>query len=286
MVYPSRQALPEYLAYANEIEQVVERVNDRWATRDWLPIVFDERDDFARSVAGMQRYDVLFVNPLKDGLNLVAKEGPLLNRRDGVLCLSREAGAYDELHDGVLALHPFDIEQMAGALDDALATPDGRSARRCGPLRELVLQRTPASWLADLRRARGLSRSAACRRSATAASRRDQPVRSVDERVDRAASSGGASGDSTPIRTAALEPPVVDRPLERGERGEVAGVVARERADREPVDQRVDRRALVDRDGRPQLDGLAAAQRASARAGRRGPPRTRSPRRARSSQCR
>ena len=76
MVYPSRQGLAEYLAYENEVEQVVARVNDRWATRDWVPIVLDDRDDFARSVAGMQRYDVLLVNALRDGLNLVAKEGP------------------------------------------------------------------------------------------------------------------------------------------------------------------------------------------------------------------
>ena len=150
LVYPSRQELPEYIAYANEIEQVVERINERWATRDWLPIVFDQRDDFARSVAGMQRYDVLFVNPVKDGLNLVAKEGPLLNRRDGLVCLSREAGAFEELRDGVLELHPFDIEQMAGALDDALATPMDIRATSAARLRDLVLQRTPASWLADL----------------------------------------------------------------------------------------------------------------------------------------
>jgi trehalose 6-phosphate synthase len=150
MVYPSRQGLPEYLAYANEIEQAVDRINDRWATRDWLPILLDHRDDYARSVAGMQRYDVLFVNPLKDGLNLVAKEGPILNRRDGLVCLSREAGAFEELREGVLPLHPFDIEQMAGALDDALATPMDVRATDAQRVRELASRRSPASWLADL----------------------------------------------------------------------------------------------------------------------------------------
>src|SRR3954454_5055903 len=102
MVYPSRQTMPEYLAYATEIEQTVARINERWATRDWQPIVLDERDDFPRSIAAMQRYDVLLVNPVRDGLNLVAKEGPVVNRRDGVLCLSPEAGAYDELRDAVI----------------------------------------------------------------------------------------------------------------------------------------------------------------------------------------
>jgi len=150
MVYPSRQGLAEYLAYENEVEQAVARVNDRWATRDWTPILLDDRDDYARSVAGMQRYDVLLVNALRDGLNLVAKEGPAVNRRDGVLCLSPETGAYDELKSAVLAVHPYDIEQCAGALDDALSMPLDERAARASRLRALATMRSPADWLADL----------------------------------------------------------------------------------------------------------------------------------------
>ena len=113
--------------------------------------MLDQRDDFARSVAGMQRYDVLFVNPIKDGLNLVAKEGPMLNRRDGLVCLSREAGAYDgDAGAACSPLHPFDIEQMAGALDDALATPLDERAGRAKLVRDLAAARTSSHWLADL----------------------------------------------------------------------------------------------------------------------------------------
>ena len=150
MVYPSRQGLAEYLAYENEVEQAVARVNDRWATRDWVPILLDDRDDFARSVAGMQRYDALLVNALRDGLNLVAKEGPAINRRDGVLCLSPEAGAYEELKSAALAVHPYDIEQCAGVLDDALSMPLDERAARAKKLRALATSRSPADWLADL----------------------------------------------------------------------------------------------------------------------------------------
>jgi trehalose 6-phosphate synthase len=150
MLYMSRAGLPEYLAYENEVERVVARVNDRFGTRDWQPVVLDLRDDFARSVAGLQRYDVLLVNPLKDGLNLVAKEGPLLNRRDGVVCLSREAGAYDELGPEVSMVHPYDIEQTAAALDDALALPLDERADRARRLRALAAARTPTAWLDDL----------------------------------------------------------------------------------------------------------------------------------------
>jgi trehalose 6-phosphate synthase len=149
-LYRSRENLPEYLAYGNEIEQVVNRVNERWGTRDWSPIVLDDRDDFPGSIAGMQRYDVLFVNPVRDGLNLVAKEGPIVNRRDGVLCLSPEAGAYEELREAAFAVHPYDIEQAAGVLDDALVMPLDERGARANRLRALAAARTPSRWLADL----------------------------------------------------------------------------------------------------------------------------------------
>jgi len=150
MLYPSRQTQPEYVAYAREIEETVAAVNDRWGTRDWEPILLDQRDDYERSVAALQRYDVLLVNPIRDGLNLVAKEGPLLNKRDGLLCLSREAGAYDELADGVIAVHPFDIEATAVALDDALAVPLDERVGRAARLRDLAAARTSRQWLRDL----------------------------------------------------------------------------------------------------------------------------------------
>ena len=150
MLYPSRQTMPEYLAYANEIEQVVARVNERWETRDWSPILLDERDDFPRSIAAMQRYDVLLVNPIKDGLNLVAKEGPAVNRRDGLLCLSREAGAYEELRTAVIPVHPYDLDDAAGALDRALATPLDERAAIAKRLRKLAIARTPFDWVGDL----------------------------------------------------------------------------------------------------------------------------------------
>ncbi len=150
MVYASRQGLAEYVEYADEVEQVVSSVNERWGRRDWQPIVLDDRDDFTRSVAGLQRYDVLLVNPLIDGLNLVAKEGPLLNERDGVLCLSRGAGAFDELGDAVREVHPYDIEQTARSLAAALDESPGERAARAGRLRDLAGARTPTMWLDDL----------------------------------------------------------------------------------------------------------------------------------------
>jgi trehalose 6-phosphate synthase len=147
MLNRSRSNLAEYLAYEQEVDQAAARVNDRWGTRDWQPVVVDTRDDYERTIAGFSRYDALLVNPVKDGLNLVAKEGPLVNRRDGVVALSPEAGAYEELHDAVLAVHPYDIEAGAHAVHTALVMPTEERAARAAALRELAGVHTPRTWL-------------------------------------------------------------------------------------------------------------------------------------------
>ncbi len=150
MLNGSRSGLPEYAAYHNEVVNAVDEINERWGTRGWQPIVLDLRDDFARSVAGFARYDVLVVNPVKDGLNLVAKEGPLVNRTSGVVCLSPEAGAFDELRDAVLPMHPFDLEQASTALHDALVMPAAVRQERAERLRTAAAQHTPRRWLEEL----------------------------------------------------------------------------------------------------------------------------------------
>jgi len=155
LLNPSRETLAEYVAYRQEIEQAAAAVNTRWGTADWTPVVLDARDDFPRSVAALERYDVLFVNPIKDGLNLVAKEGPMCNTRDGVVCLSPEAGAFDELRDAVIEIHPYDVEQNAAALHHALSLAPNERATRAARLRTLAGARTPRDWLDDQLRAAG-----------------------------------------------------------------------------------------------------------------------------------
>ncbi len=143
----SRELLAVYQAYRREVEQAADAVNERWSAPGWTPVVLDTRDDFPRTVAAMQRYDVLLVNSVKDGLNLVAKEGPLVNRRDGVLVLSADTGAWDELGAEALEVHPYDLEQGAAALHQALAMPTDERAGRAGRLRRLAGRRTPRDWL-------------------------------------------------------------------------------------------------------------------------------------------
>ncbi len=147
LAYPTRQGLPEYLAYQDEVETTVARINERWGTPGWTPIVLEVEDDYPRSLAALTRYDVLLVNPVRDGLNLVANEGPIVNTRDGILALSREAGAFDQLADGALEVNPFDVTGTAAVLAQALAIGAEERAARATTLRQIVLSRRPADWL-------------------------------------------------------------------------------------------------------------------------------------------
>jgi len=120
---PSREEIPEYVDYRLAIERAAAAVNERFGRPGWQPVALVVRDDFLASVAAYLEYDVLLVNPVLDGLNLVAKEAPLVNRRDGVLVLSRDAGAFEELAEWVLPVDPLDVEGQAAALERALAVP-------------------------------------------------------------------------------------------------------------------------------------------------------------------
>jgi trehalose 6-phosphate synthase len=148
-VYPSRTGVPAYIEYQQDVEALVERINERWAIPGWTPIVYDTRDDYPRSVAVLRRADALLVNPIRDGLNLVAKEGGIVNERAAVLCLSREAGVWDEVGEAAVPVPPFDVAGTADALDQALRMPADERAARAARLRELSVARKPADWLAD-----------------------------------------------------------------------------------------------------------------------------------------
>jgi trehalose 6-phosphate synthase len=149
LVYPSREGLPEYLAYRQEVETLAARVNAQWGVPGWTPILLDTSDNFPRSVAALRRYDLLLVNPVRDGLNLVAKEGPVLNERDGVLALSREAGVWEELGGVALEVNPFDVAGTAEVLAAGLAMDQADRVTHAAALRKLVTSRTPRDWFDD-----------------------------------------------------------------------------------------------------------------------------------------
>jgi trehalose 6-phosphate synthase len=158
LLSPSRMDLAEYRAYTQECLAEAARLNRELGEDGWQPVDVRVKDDYAGAIAAYGIYDVLMVNPVFDGMNLVAMEGPLLNRRGGVLVLSRNAGAYWRLGKHALAVNPFDLGEMADALETALEMPHEERARRARGLSRLVLANPPQRWvrrqLEDLERVR------------------------------------------------------------------------------------------------------------------------------------
>ena len=158
MLSPSRMDIPEYREYAEQCFAEATRINQELGERDWQPIEVRVKEDYLGALAAYGLYDVLFVNPVFDGMNLVAMEGPLLNRRGGVLVLSRNAGAYFRLGRYAIPVNPFDCTEMADALNTALEMPHDERTRRARGLSRLVLANPPERWvrsqLEDLERVR------------------------------------------------------------------------------------------------------------------------------------
>jgi trehalose 6-phosphate synthase len=145
---PSRQSVPEYKAYLSACQDAADRIRDRFG-EDCLTMFVG--DDYPRAVAAQQRSDVLIANPVMDGTNLVAKEGPVLNTVDGVLILSPTAGAADVMDDGALMVNPYDVEAQAEALHQALSMPAEERAARAARLRDAALRGSPTEWFAEQR---------------------------------------------------------------------------------------------------------------------------------------
>lgn len=148
-VYPSREGVEAYRRYREDVDAVITDINERWGTEDWQPIVYEPDDDYLRSVAALRRADAVVVNPIRDGLNLVAKESVLLNERDAVVLLSEGAGAWDELGGDVVEIDAYDVVAAADALHRALTMGRDERSSRAARLRRTVAERTPARWLAD-----------------------------------------------------------------------------------------------------------------------------------------
>ncbi|MES1247467.1 MAG: trehalose-6-phosphate synthase [Actinomycetota bacterium] len=145
---PSRQDIPEYSEYLAAIQREVRAVNDRFQHEGWTPIDLQIADNFAQSVAAYKQYDVLLVNPVFDGLNLVSKEAPLVNARDGVLVLSENAGSHEELGEWAVSVNPFDVYGQAQAIHEALTMDPGEKRRRIEGIRGVVRGSDLSDWIA------------------------------------------------------------------------------------------------------------------------------------------
>jgi trehalose 6-phosphate synthase len=145
---PSRQDIPEYAEYLGAIQRAARVVNDRFQRDGWTPVDLRIEDNFPLSVAAYKQFDVLLVNAIYDGLNLVAKEAPLVNERDGVLILSENTGSHEELGAWALSVNPFDIEEQARAINTAIEMGQAERRARSDAIREHVRTHDVGAWLA------------------------------------------------------------------------------------------------------------------------------------------
>ena len=144
---PSRQEIPEYAEYLGAIQREARRVNDRFQQNGWTPIDLRIEDDFPTSVAAYKQFDVLLVNAIFDGMNLVAKEAPLVNERDGVVVLSENTGAHAELGEWAVSVNPFDVEGQAEAIHQALEMDVAERRRRLDAIRAHVREHDLGHWI-------------------------------------------------------------------------------------------------------------------------------------------
>lgn len=144
---PSRQDVDVYREYLDEVRATVDRINTTFGTDDWQPTRLELGEDIDRAVAAYASYDVLLVNPILDGMNLVAKEGPIVNERLGVLVLSESAGAHEELGAYALSVNPFDVEQTSEAIHRALQMNQGERVERSTAIHQIVAVNDVSRWI-------------------------------------------------------------------------------------------------------------------------------------------
>jgi trehalose 6-phosphate synthase len=162
---PSRQDVGTYRDYVDAVRTAVDRINSRFGSSSWQPTRLELGEDIDKALAAYSSYDVLLVNPILDGMNLVAKEGPIVNQRSGVLILSESAGAHEELGAHALSVNPFDVELTALTIHRALEMPQLERDERSNAINQIVATNDVARWiryqLEDIRAltpaARGLS---------------------------------------------------------------------------------------------------------------------------------
>jgi len=147
---PSRTHLKPYQRYTEEINQLIEAINNKYKTAEWYPIDLFYENNYIQAIAGMRMYDVLLVNAVVDGMNLVAKEGPTVNNRDGVLILSEAVGACEQLGQNALTVAPADLEGTTQALYTALTMPPDEKSRRAAGLKKSIEKEDVTDWLLHL----------------------------------------------------------------------------------------------------------------------------------------
>jgi trehalose 6-phosphate synthase len=148
---PSRTRIPSYIELGRKVEELVERINQRFQTGRWKPILlFSKHHDHDDIRKLFQAADMCLVTSLHDGMNLVAKEFVAArDDEDGVLILSQFAGAACDLRDA-LVVNPYDVEQLAESIRTAIEMPPGERRNRMRHMRRVIREHNVYRWASEL----------------------------------------------------------------------------------------------------------------------------------------
>jgi trehalose 6-phosphate synthase len=146
--YPSREEIPEYREYVASVERLGREIDDEFGTEDWSPLLLSMDQEYPAALAALRLTNVVFVNSVRDGMNLVVLEAIVLAEQEPIVVLSRETGAAAlPLGGGAMLVNPYDVGQTAEALNDALgAIVDGRQRAGVAQLRKAATQLPPTKW--------------------------------------------------------------------------------------------------------------------------------------------
>ncbi|MCZ6892156.1 MAG: trehalose-6-phosphate synthase, partial [Chloroflexi bacterium] len=144
---PSRTHIRQYQRYLDEIQQVANDINGNYGSSDWQPVHLFLENNYTQAIAALCQYDVLLINAVIDGMNLIAKEGPVVNAKNGVLVLTETVGAYQQLAEGALSVAPTDVEGTTEALYEALTMSEEERAKRQAVLVEAIEREDLLHWL-------------------------------------------------------------------------------------------------------------------------------------------
>lgn len=143
----TRENLDDYKKYRASIKDLINKINLKYSTSDWQPITEIFEAPYKLVVAALKNYDCLMVNPICDGMNIVSKEGSILNEKNGILILSKEAGSYDELKDYSLNVDPYDIEGTSDAIYQAIIMDKNERIKNITGLKEVIENNTITDWI-------------------------------------------------------------------------------------------------------------------------------------------
>ena len=144
---PSRTHIRQYQRYMDEIQNTVREINANFGDDEWQPICTFIENNYTQAIAGMKLYDVMLVNSVIDGMNLVAKEGPVVNTKGGVLILSETTGAHKQLQAGALSVSPSDIEGTMQAMHQAVTMDAEEREQRAATLAQAIEKEDINHWI-------------------------------------------------------------------------------------------------------------------------------------------